>query len=127
VEPLAKRLECGEDARSHFGLPTIIPEADESGVLEWIRGRTLSNDWPALQEFKEQIFHQLELSNPDPFPSTSYPARFIQRVLGDEFLVRTANRLEEDRYQFSPGQIETHFKELEEGQIASISPHSEPR
>jgi hypothetical protein len=62
------------------------------------------------------------LSNPVALTSKSDYARFIQRILGNEFLVRTASPLEEDRDHLSPDQIETHFQLLEETEIASISP-----
>jgi hypothetical protein len=47
----------------------------------------------------------------------------MQRVPGEEFGVRTATPREEDRYCVGFDQIETHFKVLEEAEIASISPH----
>jgi transposase len=120
-----RQAEAAQSERPdlHSGRPTLIPEADEFGVLEWIRARTLSNDWPALREVKEQILHRLELSNPDAVPSKSHYTRFIQRVLGDEFVIRTASPLEEYRYPVNPDQIATHFEVLEKAGIASISLH----
>jgi hypothetical protein len=125
VSQCRHQAEAAQSSSSepHYGRPTIIPDADEQGVLEWIRSRTLANDWPTLREVKEQILHRLELSNPDATPSKSYYTRFIQRVLGDEFVIRTASPLEEDRYRVSADQIVTHFEGLKHGDIASISPH----
>jgi hypothetical protein len=103
----------GEMPDRHFARRTIMAEANELRVREWNCRTTLSSDWSILQQAKEQILHRLELSNPDAVASKSYSTRFIQRVFGAEFLVRTV----------TSDQIETHFKVLEEAEIASMSPH----
>jgi hypothetical protein len=91
-----------------------------------LQRQATSRDWPTLSEVKEQIVAELEGTGVNATPSTAYYTRCLERLLGNDFVIRLAQPLEEDRYNIKIADIEQHFANLDELNSSQISPHLIP-
>jgi hypothetical protein len=95
----------------------------EQVIRHWLQRRAQSRSRPTLREVKEQIVAELERTGNDAMPSKSYYTRCLERILGEEFVIRFAQPLREDRYNVKIADIHRHFANLGEMEMSQISPH----
>jgi hypothetical protein len=105
------------------GRPTRLSPAAEQAIMEWMQTQCLAHDWPALRDFKEQVIAHFEEADSTTIPSQSYYTRLLDRLMSSEFQVRKAQPLEEARFDVRPEIIQSHFKNLADLDLTSISPH----
>ena len=115
--------EADPDVEKKTGRPLLLPEASLSRLATWIKEEVENKRFPTLRDLKHEIMLEMESINPKCVPSQSWFHVTIKRVLGEAFVVKYAEPLEEERYDVSPDVIEAFLKGLNDERLREANPN----
>ena len=104
------------------GRPKLLSDEAEDRIRQWVIDRCETQDWPTLSAFKARVFSELELANPSITPTSQYFYDLQKRLLRDEYTVKLATGMGQERFDVHPATIQRHFDLLQELRIGEIDP-----
>ena len=104
------------------GRRAFLTDEQIANVKSWVREMCIAKDYPSLRAVKHQLTLELERSNPDACPTSSWYHYQLKRVLSEGFKIKTARPLEEERYEVDKDTIETYFRLLNDPRIKKANP-----
>ena len=99
------------------GRPKLLSDEAEDRIRQWVIDRCETQDWPTLSAFKARVFSELELANPSITPTSQYFYDLQKRLLRDEYTVKLATGMGQERFDVHPATIQRHFDLLQELRI----------
>ena len=108
-------------AVSH-GRPTILTRESEAAILDWLKERISSMDWPTIGAFKDVVWRLLEKEVPNFVPTHQFFYDLLGRLSDGELTVRSASGLDDQRYAVTPDIISEHFETLNSLEIQVVHP-----
>ena len=114
--------ETGLNVEKRTGRSPLLPEISLSRLSTWLKTESENKRFPTLRELKHEIMLEIESVNPKCIPSESWFHVMIKRVMGEAFVVRYAEPLEEERYDVSPEVIEAFLRGLHDERLRNANP-----
>ena len=105
----------------HGRTPYLTDENMEN-IRGWLRTRCNAENYPTLREVKERIWIELESLEHPPVPSRNYFFKVIDRLMGKEFVQRSASPMEPKRYELGYDTVSEYFDVLEGVELDSVRP-----
>ncbi len=112
----------GSQTVRRAGKPSLLGQTREKDVSAWLTERVRKGDFPSLREVKERIWIELERSGITGIPSRNYFQAVINRIAGENFVVRTANPLESQRWDVKKEDVEAYYNSLRCANVEDITP-----
>lgn len=109
-------------ARQLPGRKALLSDEQIANVQSWIRQMCIAKAYPSIRDVKHQLTLELERSNPDACPTSSWYHYQLKRVLSGAFKIKTARPLEEERYEVNKDDIATYFRLLNDPRIRQSNP-----
>ena len=110
------------DAEKRPGRPCILPPSSMEALTAWIREECSAKRFPTLRELKHEIILELERLHSKFVPCQSWYHATIKKLLGEAFLVKYADPLEEDRFDVSPEVITAYSNGLNDERLRNVNP-----
>ena len=111
-----------EDVEKKTGRPSLLPQASLSRLSAWLKTECENKRFPPLRDLKHEILLEMEAVSPKYVPSESWFHVTIKRVLGEAFVIKYAEPLEEERYEVSPAVIDAFLKGLNDERLRNANP-----